>query len=117
MFADPLTITYNAVSKSLVRVNQDGNGSDYFLDDGTEKFSASIRHTIPPRGGSGESHMLRLDVDHHDAEGVFLRRVSTWTVIKTFDNTQDKVKADDAAEALAGLLTASNISKLNGREN
>lgn len=117
MFADPLAITYNGATKNLARVNQDANGSDYYLDGGTEKFSASIRHTIPPRGGSGESHMLRLDVDHHDANGLFLRRTSTWTVAKTFDATQDTTKSGYALAALVAALSSGNQAKLLAREN
>lgn len=117
MFADPISITYNAVAKNLARINQDSNGSDYYLDGGTEKFSLSIRHTIPARGGAGESHMMRLDVDHHDANGVFLRRCSSWTVIKTFDSTQDTTRSGYAANALVGLLTTTNVGKILAREN
>lgn len=117
MFADPLVITYNAVPKNLVRVNQDARGSDYYLDDGLLKFSGSIRHTIPPKGGTGESHMLRIDVDEHDANGVYLRRTSTWLVIKTFDNTQKTVDAGYAANATVGVLGTANVAKLLAREN
>lgn len=117
MFADPLAVTYNAVVKNLARVNQDSRGSDYYLDDGTLKFSASIRHTIPEKGGSGESHLIRLDVDEHDANGVYLRRMSSWTVIKTFDNTQKKVESGYSAKAFTGLLTGGNVDKLIAREN
>jgi len=118
MFADPLAITYNSVVKNLNRVNQDNKGSDYYLDDGTEKFSASVRHTIPARGGSGESHMIRLDVDHHDAtSGAFLRRVSTWTVTKTFDAVQDTTKSSYCLGALVAALTSTIQGKLLAREN
>lgn len=118
MFADPLSITYNSVSKSLKRVNQDSNGSDYYLDDGTEKFSLSIRHTIPPRGGAGESHMIRLDVDHFDATtGEYLRRTSSWNVIKTFDAVQVSADSENTTLALAAMLDATNVGKLAGREN
>lgn len=117
MFADPFPVTYNAVVKNLVRINQDSNGSDYYLDGGLEKFSMSIRHTIPAKGGSGESHLIRLDVDHHDANGVYLRRTSAWTVLKTFDSTQDTTKSGYASNALAGALSGANITKLLAREN
>lgn len=116
-FADPLSITYNAVSKDLVKVNQDGYGSDYFLDEGTIKFQASIRHTIPAKGGTGESHMLRLDVLHYDADGVYLRTDSSWSVIKTFDASQDPTELGYCADAQSALITSANAAKLIGREN
>lgn len=117
MFVDPLPITYNGATKNLVRTNNDNGGSDYYLDGGTEKFSLQIRHTIPPRGGAGESHMIRLDVDHHDANGVYIRRTSAWTVSKTFDNTQDTTKLSYALAGLLSSLTAGNQTKLLAREN
>lgn len=116
-FADPMAITYNAVAKSLVRVNQDNTGSDFFKDDGTLKFGASIRHTIPKRGGFGESHMIRLDVDEHDANGIYVRRGSVWTVAKTFDATQNSTNLGYALNALVGFLTTANVAKLLAREN
>jgi hypothetical protein len=117
MFSDPLQITYNSVTKDLVRINQDSGGSDYYLDDGTEKFSIAIRHIIPSRGGTGESHMIRLNVEEFDAEGSYLRTSSSWGVIKTFDGVQNADNAGYAADALAALLTPTNVGKLVQREN
>lgn len=116
-FTDPLSITYNAVAKALVRTNQDNSGSDFYLDGGTVKFGASIRHTIPARGASGESHMIRLDVDEHDANGVYIRRGSVWTVAKTFDATQSTTTLGYALNALVGFLTTTQVGKLLAREN
>lgn len=115
-FADPLALTYNAVAKNLVRVNQDSNGSDFFLDGGTEKFSAAIRHTIPAKGQVGESHMLRLDVDHYDANSVYIRRGSVWVVAKSYDTAQNSTTMGYALASLVGLLSAGNQSKLLARE-
>ncbi|DAD52496.1 coat protein [ssRNA phage SRR5467091_14] len=115
-FSDPLGITYNAVVKNLVRVNQDKNGADYFLDGGTLQYSISTRHTIPARGAPGESHMIRLDVDEFDAQSVYLRRSGVWLVVKTFDNVQSTTNAGYAANALVGLMTSGNVGKLLARE-
>lgn len=115
-FSDPLVITYNAVAKSLNRVNQDNNGSTFFLDDGTEKFTLTIAHTVPAPGVPGESHLLRLDVDHYNSEGVYQRRVSTWMVSKAPDGSQVTADHDLAAQALVDLATDANIDKLLGRQ-
>lgn len=115
-FSDPLSITYNGAAKALVRVNQDGYGANYFLDGTTLQYSISTRHTIPARGVPGESHMIRLDVDEFDANSVYVRRSGVWLVVKTFDNVQATANAGYAANALIGLMTSGNVSKLLARE-
>lgn len=116
-FTDPMSFTYNAVAKALVRTNQDGSGSDFYLDGGTRKFTAAVRHTIPARGGFGESHMLRLDADEHDANGLYLRRNSAWIVAKTFDATQNTVDLGYTLNSLVAFLTTTQVGKLIAREN
>jgi len=116
-FADPMAITYNAVVKNLVRTNQDNSGADYYLDGGTRKYGVAVRHTIPARGGNGESHMIRLDVDEHDANGVYLRRNSVWLVAKTFDATQNTTDLTYALNALRDFVTSTNAGKLVARES
>jgi hypothetical protein len=77
----------------------------------------SIKHTIPPKGESGESHLCRLDVDYYDAENVLLRTSSAWTVIKTFDGVQLATASDNTTQALVDFLTDGNIDKLIARES
>lgn len=114
---DPIGITYNAVAKNLVKINQDNFGATYYLDDGTERFTLSVKHTIPPKGGAGESHLVRLDVEHYDGSDVYLRTASAWTVIKTFDGKQDTASSDNVTQALVDYLTDANIDKVIGRES
>jgi len=116
LFADPLAITYNAVAKNLPRINQDGYTSEYFLDGTTVRYTATVKHTIPQKGGSGESHLMRLDVDTYDGSGVYVRRSSSWVVVKTFDNSQDTTVAGYTLDALISALTTTNKTKLLGRE-
>lgn len=116
-FSDPTAITYNAVVKNLAYISDAVNGRDYYKDDGQIKFMMTTRHTIPQRGGSGESHLIRLDADHHDVGGLYLRRCSAWFVVKTFDNTQASTDLGYLGKALAGLLTATNVDKLIARES
>lgn len=116
MFTDPLQITYNSVTKDLVRVNQDGGGSDYYLDDAVGKLALSIRHTIPARGQAGESHMIRLDAQRF-VDDVYSRMDSVWLVAKTFDKVQVTTEHHYLVNALAGLLTSGNTLKLLSREN
>jgi hypothetical protein len=117
MFADPFAITYNAVTKNLNRINQDNRGSDYYLDDGQDKYSMSIRHNIPSRGGSGESHHLRLDIERFDADGIYLRTDSVWVVAKTTDGVQSTTDLDHLTDSLAAALDSTTVGKLLAREN
>lgn len=117
MIGDPVQITYNAVTKDLVRVNQDNFGASYYLEDGTERFNLTIKHTIPAKGKPGESHLARLDVEHYDASNVLLRTTSAWTVFRTDTGIQDATSSSRAALALTGLLTSGNITKILSRES
>lgn len=117
MLGTTLGITYNAVAKTLSRVKDDGYSADYYLDDGQLKFLLSVKHTVPSRGGVGESHLVRLDVDMYDANMVFLRTASAWTVIKTFDAVQDTTSSNNVANALRTLTDSTFIGKLNTRES
>lgn len=119
MIGDTIGITYNAVAKTLVKVNQDSYGADYFLDDSANlmKHYLKVRHTIPARGKFGESHMMRLDIEFLDANGVVIRTASSWGVLYTNDNTQDLVTSQRTQAAFLTALTAGNTTKMLGRES
>jgi hypothetical protein len=114
---DPISITYNGVAKSLAKIYSPNGGVEYSLDEITTRYTLSVKHTIPPKGGAGESHMVRLDVDHYDASNVLLRTSSVWTVIKTFVGVQLATASDYAAQALVDFLTDGNIDKVIARES
>lgn len=117
MLGNTAAITYNAVAKTLSRIRDDGYTAEYYLDGGTEKFTLSIKHTIPPRGEPNESHSVKLDVDHYDANGVFLRQVSTWMSMKTFKAVQDTTSTTRCANALVGYLTSTIVGNVAARES
>jgi len=117
MIGESIAITYNGVSKTLPRLNQDNFGATYFLEDGQLRYNLNVKHTIPQKGKPGESHLVRLDVEHYDAVGVLLRTASAWTVIRTDNGIQDKTSSDRATSALQSFLTAANITKIIGRES
>lgn len=119
MIGDTIGITYNAVAKTLSKVNQDSYGADYYLDDSTNlmRFYLKIRHTIPARGKSGESHMLRLDVEFYDSAGTLLRTVSAWNVMVTNDGVQDYTSSQRVQAAMLTAATTANTNKLLGRES
>lgn len=120
MIGDTIGITYNAVAKTLVRVNQDNYGADYFLDDSANqmKYYLKVRHTVPAKGKFGESHMMRLDIEYLDSTtGAVVRTASSWGVMLTQDNTQDLVSSQRLQAALLTALTPTNSTKMLGRES
>lgn len=117
MIGETVTINHNSVAKTLKRINQDNFGATYFLDDGPVKFNLNVKHTIPQRGKSGESHLARLDVEYYDANSVLLRTASAWSVIRTDNGIQDPSASNYAASALQDFLTDANIAKIVGRES
>lgn len=117
MIGDTWDITYNAVTKTLKKVNQDSYGAVYYLDDGTIRYTLTVKHTIPATGKPGESHMVRLNVDYYDAEGVLLRTNSQWYAIRTDGGIQDSTSLALSTLALAAELDATLLGKIIGRES
>lgn len=121
MLAEPITITYNAVAKSLSRINQDAYGSTYYLDDTANlmRFTLSVKHVIPKNGSPGESHLIRLDVEHISAaDGTVTRKVSSWNVMKTDISSQDLVASQRCQAALLTLTTlTAQTDKVLGRQS
>lgn len=117
MIGDTVSLTYDAVTKTLSKINQDNYGAVYYLEDGLERFTMSVKHTIPGRGKPGESHLVRLDVEHYDAEGALLRTSTAWTVVRTDQGIQDSASSEAAANALVAWLSAANVTKIVGRES
>lgn len=116
MFGDTIGITYNAVAKTLKKVNQDNYSAEYYLEDIDMRFSMKIAHTIPAKGAAGESHLVRLDVEHY-AAGVLTSTVSVWSVYRTDIAVQDSTNSLRAADALVAFLTSANNVKVLARES
>lgn len=119
MLGSTIGLTYNGVAKTLVLVNQDNYGGVYYLNDSANSmaFTMTVKHTVPARGKFGESHLVRLDVDHYTA-GVFVGRSSTWQVLKTEESVQDALKSRYTTLALTGWTNVqANIDKVIGRES
>jgi hypothetical protein len=119
MIGDTISLTYNAGTVVLTKNDSmHGNGgTGYYGVSGNDRFVLNVKHTIPPRGKPGESHMARLDVEHYDALGVLLRTSSAWSVIRTDNGIQIPADSENAAKALTAFLSAANITKLVNRES
>lgn len=119
MIGDTIGFTYNAVAKTLVKINQDKMSAEYYLDDTANlmRFYALITHTIPAVGKTGESHMIRLQVDHYDALGSLIRSVQAWKSFSTKVGTQDLVSSQRLQAALLTIETVANTDKVLKRES
>lgn len=118
-FADPLALTLNGAAKNLVRIDSGKYTSEYLLSEAAHEYRAIIR-----------TQELGIEID---GRRKVRHNISvTWTVFATattpvitrtasFSITHykgDDVTAfDDAALAVAGLVTAPNVVKLNNYES
>jgi hypothetical protein len=118
-FADPQSLTINAVAQTLPRVSSGTNESTYTKDDGTVKMA--VRHSY----GKRDRSTIRVDFKKVAADP-FLSGVNkeysmaVYLVIDTppvgFTNTEQKYVVD----ALSAYLTASsgaNVTKILGGES
>lgn len=118
MLDNTLTINYDVTPVTLTRVSQQNFASEYFGESGQMKFTMKVNHTIPARGVAGESHLVRLDIEHYDVDGLYLRTSSAWTVIKTFDGIQDSAASELTVAALQDFTAvAGNVTKVVARES
>nr|QDH89680.1 MAG: hypothetical protein H1Rhizo27667_000002 [Leviviridae sp.] len=123
MFADPQTLTVNAVAKALVRINQDQYSSEYLLRSSTDEFRLTIRNT------SYLDKKRNVMIDRHNVEfvhTVFPVSPATLSTIRkvytVIENQQGDTLTDPTyvASALFAWLTAStnaNITKLMNFES
>jgi hypothetical protein len=117
VLANTLTVTYNAVAVTLTKVTEANYTSQYFGENSGMRFTLDVKHHIPPVGKGDESHLVKLSVEHFDANGVYIRTVSPWVSIKTFDQVQDSTASLRATKALIGLMTDAFITQILGRES
>lgn len=117
MLADTLSITYNAAAVTLNKVTEANYASQYYGEASGLKFTLDVKHVVPQSGKVGESHLVKLSVEHFDAQGVYVRTVSPWLSMKTFDAVQDTVAVQRATKALVGLLTNSFVDAISARQS
>lgn len=111
MISGPITLTIETVPYSLVKINQDNQGSKFFArsTDGTKRVTLVITHSYPSSGSDkDEVHFARVDLETYDAEGVFLRNTAVWFVFKTVKGAvQDTAELASVYESLTTALAAS----------
>lgn len=118
MFADTLQITYNAVAVTLNRITEANFSSTYYGESSGNKYTLEIKHTIPRKGATGESHVCKLSVEYFDGTtGAYLRTEDVWTVVRTTDAAQNSTTALRSANALVGLTTSAFMQSLIARQS
>jgi hypothetical protein len=119
MIGSTITITINAVAKTLNRVNDsEPYSATYFLAEATRDYTATIKHTIPTtRGASKESHLVRLDIVDYDADGVVTKKQSAWTVLEASIGSQNTTDLGYFANGLMDFLDATVLPKVLARQS
>jgi hypothetical protein len=116
MLPSPISITVGSDSLSFRRVNQDNYTAAYYAvsTDGLRRYNLSVKHTLPQKTGTGESHLVRLDVEEFDTDTKLVRSFSTWTVFKTSVGLQDSTKMVNLWAGLEAAMSADTNAIING---
>jgi len=103
MFANTLTLTINAVAKTLNRINQDNYGSEYLFKDSVEKITMKIRHSTETQDG--------FPVNRHN---VFVehRVYATPTALEKYFSTTITLRDREGSGPDALLKTWQGVSTL-----
>lgn len=121
MLDNSITITYNAESVALYRLNQDGytglfqgalaNGDDLTLE---------VKHTIPAKVGGSEQHLAKLSLTQYatvDGVVVVSRITSAHVVIKTSVGIESDTVSLNVKKALDTFMTDVNVDKILDRRS
>lgn len=121
MLATTYTLTYNAESLVLNKINQDSNGSVFYGKLGTDRdVTLTVKHTFPKsRVNPGtESHLVRFDIAYYNAvDGKLLRSDSAWTVLQTKDGVQVNASLKSTYELITEFLTSMNQDAILDRRS
>lgn len=115
MFADPQSVTVNAVAQSLPAISRDNKSSTYRKDDSV--YTLTISHDEKVRN----RRVVRLDhqkiaADPFTADNV-LYTFSTYLVMDVPPNGYTSTEIKDMVLGLTGWLSSGNILKVLGGES
>jgi hypothetical protein len=116
MFADPQSVTVNAVAQSMPRVSTNGKLTIYQKSD--ETFKLTISHT--PSGNRIRS-LARIDqravvADPLTAENDY-QTLSVYTVIDRPNYGFTQTQVEQLVTGFQAWLTTANVDKLFGQES
>jgi hypothetical protein len=120
MFADPQTITLSGsggAARNLVKINQDGYGSEYFLvdPDGLSEYRMKIRHskeTVKNGANAVDRHNVEITQTVYPTASVPNGRIRQAYVVLRNEPGDTITAASDLMAALPFWLTEAFIAKL-----
>jgi hypothetical protein len=115
MFADPQSVTVNAVAQSLPAIERNGQSSIYKKDDGAYKLTISHAY------GKRNRFTVRLDAQKIAADPLAsannqLYSTSAYLVIDGPTVGYTNAELRDISVALTGFCTSANLLKVLGGE-
>jgi hypothetical protein len=113
VFADPQSVTYNAVAKSLARIGTSDNQSEYKLNDSGVVYDLVISHQFKARNRA----VVRLRRDAYVADALVPAQnvLASMTATMTIDFPTSGYTAAEAqllGKALVGFLSDANLLKV-----
>lgn len=113
MLADPQSITYNAVAKSLPAISRGTDASSYRLDDSGTVYTFTVLHQFKNR----KRAVVRLQRDSYAPDPLAPSNyiLTSMTATMTIDYPQVGLTSADAqllGKALVGWLSDANILKV-----
>lgn len=118
MFADPQSVTYATVAKSLVAVGRNSDTSRYRLNDSGTIYQLDLSHSFKPRRTRAVARLQR-DAFAADPLVPTSNTLASMTSTLTIDFPTTGLTAADAqnlANALIAWATSANILKLANGE-
>jgi hypothetical protein len=116
MFADTLTVTINAVAKNLVRINQDGYSSEYFLRETLGEFRLKLRnssYTDKTRTGKKiDRHNVELTHTIYPVAPATLSTIRKVYTVFEFDQGDDLALSAKTVAGHSAFVTEANATKL-----
>ena len=119
-FANPLVISVNSVNKTLVKINQDNYGSEYYLREATGEYRVKIRHSTEAAVvGTGKVHRSNVDITYtlfSTTTGVPDDVVQAYVVFR-HGSAVDAASAGYIGAALSALMVQARYEDLVGWVN
>jgi len=106
MLAESITLT-NGTNNTVFTKRREGNFSSEYrgvTDITGEICILTVNHTLPGRGQPNESHLVKVVIQHLDANGDYSHSTQGHVVLKTLDNIQDADDSNEAAQMLHAFL-------------
>jgi hypothetical protein len=120
MFADPVTVTINAVAKSLVKINQDKYGSEYLLRETTGEIRLKIRNSTYT---SSDANKALIDRHNLELTQVIYATSTVPSITRKIYTVFENYRSDTVVDpvnfglGLVGFMTNGNLTKLVNYES